>query len=440
MDEYAFHRQPPGGATSPPTGSAAGRAENSPRVEVDADLVLIERLAVEDPVLSALLRTESPEDRPAKVERVLAIGARGLTGMGIGLDVAEIDRRIGVSLDRAGADTRQQVQELLVRAQATMDAALDPHQRDSITSRILADFASVREAFVSGIDPDRADSHTNRFLGRLDGLFGADGPLAKRLDAALDPHSDGSRMGQLNDMFERRFTEIRDLLHHEKGRRVEADAGTRKGLEFEDRLDLTLRALAKPMGALVERTSLQTGELGTAAKVGDYLLVLPDGARIVVEAKNSRSISLLGSDGMLAELDRAMANRGADIAICVSALEAFPAEVGSFGIYGDRILVVDDGDGMLLGAALRWAEAAARAHGNANDFDRAFVDDRIQRIRQLGQLFSANRRSLTEIVGSVERVRTSLDGVRAEMLDLTDDLTRSIRSGSEVVEFRRQAG
>ena len=50
--------------------------------------------------------------------------------------------------------------------------------------------------------------------------------------------------------------------------------------------------------------------------------------------------------------DQAMHNRNADWAICISHDEAFPAEVGSFNVYGNRILVVDPGDGTLTGVAI----------------------------------------------------------------------------------------
>jgi hypothetical protein len=178
--------------------------------------------------------------------------------------------------------------------------------------------------------------------------------------------------------------------------------------------------------------------------VGDYVVQLEDGTRIVVEAKNTRSISLLGADGMLAELDRAMANRDADLAICIAGQDAYPAEVGGFGVYGDRLLIVDDGEGVMVGIALRWARAWARARGaGLEPTDLTAVEERMGRIRQLAQLFSSNKRTLSDISANVDRVRTSLDSMRSDMLEIVDDVSRLLRPALEpgkLVDLERQAG
>jgi hypothetical protein len=74
--------------------------------------------------------------------------------------------------------------------------------------------------------------------------------------------------------------------------------------------------------------------------------------------------------------------------------------------------------------------------------DPALLDDRLQRIRGLAQRFSVNRRTLTEISGSVDKVRDSLEDMRRELLDLVDEATTELHRGAEaeVVEMRRQAG
>ena len=62
--------------------------------------------------------------------------------------------------------------------------------------------------------------------------------------------------------------------------------------------------------------------------------------------------------------------------------------------------------------------------------DRGFLHDRVQRLRQLAQLFTNNRRSLTDIKTSVENVHGSLEQIRSELLFLVDEITNEIdRSG-----------
>jgi hypothetical protein len=137
-----------------------------------------------------------------------------------------------------------------------------------------------------------------------------------------------------------------------------------------------------------------------------------------------------------------MANRGADVAICVSKVEAFPQEVGPFGVYGNRILVVDDGEGTMLAVALRWATLVASGDsGPQGAIDMVLVADRLDRIRQLAQLFKANRRALTGVTGSIEQVRSSLDSMRTDLLELLEDVDRALRGGTTgtVVPIARQA-
>ncbi|MDH5371626.1 MAG: hypothetical protein OEX97_01640, partial [Acidimicrobiia bacterium] len=203
-------------------------------------------------------------------------------------------------------------------------------------------------------------------------------------------------------------------------------------------------AVAGLGGCIIERTSRLAGELSADSLVGDFIVTLSDGARIVVEAKNSARINLAGKDGILDELDRAIVNRAADYSICISAREAFPKEVGPFGVYGHRLLVVDHGDGAMTAVAVRWAIAALVADRETRgEMDHGLVEDRLQRIRQLAQLLSGSRRSLTDITTSVENVRNTLEQFRTELLAVVTDLDREvgrITGPADVVALRPAAG
>ena len=413
------------------------------RVTVDEQRVHIHDLTCEDSTLAGLLARQPAELHSETVRRALAVGARGLVTMGVGLDLGEMDQRVRRSVDEALEEAMRLVQQVVEEARRSLTDSLDPDQRSSIIARASAELTSWREGFLRSVDPASADSHTGRLVRHLEQLLGPGGQLERRLTEALDPHADGSGLAQLAASLDQRLTELRDLVAEQRGARREAERGTAKGVEYEDAVEEALRAAARAMGAVVERTTRTPGALAGDALVGDYVLTLPEGWRVVVEAKNVRSLSLTGGDGILAELDRAMANRQADAAICVSAGEAFPQEVGPFGVYGKRVLVVDDGDGTMLWVALRWTLASLAASGRTTvETDPELVTDRLQRIRQLCQLFSTNRRTLTEIVGSVERVRGSLEQMRSDLLGLVDDLAAELGRGRQgaVVEMRRQAG
>ena len=411
-------------------------------IGVNGDVVTITGLEIEDASLARLVAREPEGQRADLIKRVIETGTRGVLSMGIGIDLGEIDRRVRHTVVESMAEAEAAVQRLFTAARQAIESTFDPDQRQSAMAKTLAEFTAWREGFLDQIDPARAEGHGGRLIERLTELLGPAGPLEERLAEALDPQSDTSALGVLAVSIDRRFTELRDLMVEDRGRRQEAERGTRKGFDFEDELETELRRACRPLGAVVERTSLASGLTSTDSMVGDFVIGLPNGRRVVLEAKHAGSITLTGTDGILAELDRAMANRGADVAICVSKVEAFPQEVGPFGVYGNRILVVDDGEGTMLAVALRWATLVASGDsGPQGAIDMVLVADRLDRIRQLAQLFKANRRALTGVTGSIEQVRSSLDSMRTDLLELLEDVDRALRGGTTgtVVPIARQA-
>lgn len=422
--------------------------EAAPRIRLDGSTVTIDHLACADQVLVALVERTAPEGRAELVEKILGVGARGIVTMGVGLDLSELDHRVRQSVELATDKARREIDQVLDVTRKAVESTLDPDQRTSLVGKALDDLQTWRDEFLGGVDPDRPGSHTERLLGAMRSLLGPGGELEERLAAALDLDASDSAFSRFTSSVDTRLTEIRDMVAEQRGRQAEALRGTAKGIDFEDDLEIHLRnAVAGLSGAVVERTSSSAGSISADSIVGDFVVGLPDGARVVVEAKNTRTLSLTGRQSILEELDRAMANRMADVAVCVSAQEAFPREVGPFGVYGRRLLVVEDGDGTMTWVAMRWAAAMAQAMRGGNrseELDVVAVDDIVQRIRQLGQVFSTNRRTLTDVTESVDRVRSSLDGLRRELLTLVDDLSHEMARGrrpeAEVLDIRREAG
>ena len=56
----------------------------------------------------------------------------------------------------------------------------------------------------------------------------------------------------------------------------------------------------------------------------------------------------------------------------------------------------------------------------------AVVSDRIQRIRTLAERFKTGQRALTEVGKSVDAVRSNLSDMRADLLEIVDDLARQV--------------
>ncbi|HAX82704.1 MAG TPA: hypothetical protein DCY40_09070 [Actinobacteria bacterium] len=409
------------------------RDEPPDGIRVEGDRVSIDGLTVVDPDLASLVAAAAPDSRPDLVRRVLAVGARGLATMGVGVDVAAVDERIRQTLAQLTDEAERRLAAVLEQGRTAMLAHFDPEQRSSVLNQMLGEFTAWREGFLGRIDPEREGSHTTEFLSRLAAVVGPDGSLEQRIAAALDPTADGSALATLVGTIEDRFDDLRDLIVREQGvaagRAEEAGRGTAQGLDFEDALETVLRRWAAAAGGcIVERVGRTGGELGSQATVGDFVVGLPDGFRIAIEAKNQAAIGLGGKEGILAELDRAMANRGAGAAICVSARDAFPAEVGRFAVYGSRVLVVDDGEGLLTAVALQWARAraAAEASGRSHRIDVAVVSDRIATIRRIAENLRSARAGLTEIRKGAETISERLGEMRTEILAQVADVEREL--------------
>ncbi len=413
-------------------------------IRVEGDVVEIREWRVEDSAFAGLLRREPEESRLDLLRTIVDVGTRGVLTMGMGIDLDEIDTRVERSVSQVTSKAEQAVTALLETARTELETTLDPDRRQSVMSRTLREFEAWRKGFLAEVDPDDAEGPIGRLFTGLNDLLADGGPLEARLKEALDPSTDGSAVAVLASQIDKRFGEIRDLISTERGRREERETSTRKGFEFEDELEESLRSISRGLGAVVERTSDIGGLTGAEALVGDFTISLPSGHVIVVEAKHTAAISLTGKEGILEELDRAMANRGAMVGVCVSKNAAFPAEVGSFGVYGNRILVADDGEGTLLQVGLRWAQLLCQADlgRRGETVDTALVFERLERIRQVTQRFSSNRRALTGIAGSVEQVRSSLDAMRNDLLDLIDDIDRAITAtgNAPVVPIALSAG
>jgi len=400
-------------------------------VTSDGQITKIDGLVTEDRALATLLAANDADEWPALVERAVAVGAHGLVTMGldVGLDAVRNEVRREVERVTGLAETR--VGEMLGAAEAAYQQQLDPDIRTSVLSKSLREFHRWQESFFSSMDIDQAGSFGGRLVERLEGLVGSGGVLEQQLAAALDPAADGSALAKLRLEVLAEIRELRDSVHADHGRREEAERGTHKGFEFEDDIEQRARQWAGGIGGcIVERTSTAGGTLGRESLVGDVVVAFPDGSRVVIEAKHTARITLTGPDGILCELDRALSNREADIAICVSAQDAFPDEVGSFGVYGNRILVVDDGTGGLLDVALRVSSMLINARPRDGEtIDRTALLDQLERIHHLGKRFSASKRTLTEAQRSIDLAKEGLDSLRTDLMESAEAAIDEVRAG-----------
>lgn len=402
-------------------------------ISIDESTITIANLVLQDDAVASYLTQFSADRRPDELLRAISLGIHGLAATSMRATVDEMKDEVHRILEAADTAAESLLGRAIADGQSQLAAYLDPEIRSSLTARTVAELEEVHQATLARLDPDRTDSHAGKLVAAITDLLGPEGLLAQRLEAAFDPAAADSGVSRLLDTVERRFQEMRDLMVGEQHRSAEAARGTAKGVEFEDTVEELLRFEARALhGCVVERTGQLGGMLGAQSKVGDFVVALADGTRVAVEAKNTARIGLSGATGILEELDQAMANRNASWAVCVSSRDAYPAEVGSFAAYGNRLLVVDSGDGPLTGVALRWIAAAVRAAATDNDgIDATAAFERLERIRDLAHHFSRSKKVLTTAQTGLDAVRQDLDSLRTQLLDLTDDLGRALRSSPE---------
>lgn len=426
MDRNHFPHQVPDGIDTSATIEPVSPEQET--VSVIGDLVRVRDLEFEDPVVAEILGRQDGADRVRSLVHMLTVGARGMTSMGLGLELSDVDRRVRATVADALDEGRRQIGATLAELQEAVVGSLDPDHRASVVARCLSQLEDFRTGLVATVDPAQAGSHTANLLEEMKSMLGPGGILEQRLRSALDPDADASALSGTLGRLEARLDQLHQLVSEDRGRQAESVRGTAKGFEYEDEVEDRLRLWARGRGATVERTSAAIGAHGQEM-AGDFLVELADGARIVVETKNTATLSLNGSTGILVELRRALDNRRGDAAVCLSRLSAFPSEVGSLGIYGDVVLAVDDGDDdAMLGAALAIAtHKATQASRAASVVDAALVAEKVERVRSLATQLSSSKRALTDISGSVEKVRMGLESIRTDLIEAATDIDLALR-------------
>lgn len=412
-----------GDMAEPATGSdqPAGEAEMAGRITIVGSRVRVDGFEVDDPALAELLLAAPHDQMVSRFEQLVALGAFGMgsvvTSSSLSSTLAEADDRFAATVDQALVALERTTQNALDRMLLAVDASLDPDSRNSVMARAVSELTDAQHRLIGELDLGRVDSTSAQLVAAIGAMVGPSGEMEQLLRQALDPTSGGSGLAEISSRLDERFGELRDLFMRAEGAHQEAAVGTAKGVRYEARVDECLRRIGRNIGGcIVMATGTDAGCLSTSDKTGDFVVQNTPGHTVVVEAKNKSKLALTGKSGILAELDRAMENRQAHVAICVSATDAFPQEVGTFGVYGNRILVVDDGDGVLLEAAVRLAfNTAAVTLSPRATVDAIALAEHIERITQQAARLSGIKRGLTAMKETLDRISGDVGAVQTEL-------------------------
>jgi hypothetical protein len=207
---------------------------------------------------------------------------------------------------------------------------------------------------------------------------------------------------------------------------AEADRGTAKGRTYEEAVFEAVDAIAHGQGDDCDAV----GDVpGVGGKKGDVVVAIdacagPARGRIVFEAKNSQ----LPKKRALAELDEAMAARGADYGIfVVPADDKLPAKTNQLREFnGDKLFVVfDPDDDSRLALEVAYSLARARVlmtKGADGELDTDAVRAEVERAVGAMEDIRRVKQQLTHATSGIEQARSILDamatGVRGHLTEI----------------------
>jgi hypothetical protein len=387
--------------------------DSAASVRVLDDRIVVEQLTIADRDTARVVRERAETGQPPAdtVTKSIEIGARVLEREGTAAEVdyvraefgkhtAELAQKLSKALEGGtdqlaeeiaksfGADrqgtVQHQIKEMLVK--------FSEHQRDSLAKQFSA---------TDGSNP-LADFK----LGVVNAL--------KEGEARRLRESEESR--KRIDTLTREIVELKEREQADRRVAEAEEAGTRKGLGFEERVNDAIGAIAALRGDAASHTGGEQAEGG--GKKGDILVELgaadgPSRGRILFEAKDKK----LSRNDAWRELNEGMAARAASFGVLVVAGEdRVPARCDQLQEYeGNKMIVaVDREDPGGLGIEVAYRLAAARvtmARDSGLEVDAAAVRDIAEEAISTLKQAQAIRSTLTGIKTSSDKARAGLDGL-----------------------------
>jgi hypothetical protein len=352
-----------------------------PHVRVIGDRVAIDGLVVEDECTVRLVRAreEHGDDPAGTVRDAIEIGARVLDREQAGANAefvkAEFEKA-AVELNSQFTDRARQVAEYFNERVEEVFGPENGHlHRELETLFSDGSTASVQNRVRELVQETLARSRED-LMKQFSSADGSN-PLAEfkagiiRTLTAAEERQHETQQRTLRQMaeLEKQLQALR--LEKEKLEEVgaERERGTAKGRTFEEAVAEAVDALALAQGDVAEAV----GDFKEATgKVGDVVVAIdacngPARGRIVIEAKDAR----LSHRNALAELDNAISERSADVALLVvPSDDEVPAKMQQLREYnGDKLVVAFEPDRDPLPLEVAYRLARARALMKRSDVD-----------------------------------------------------------------------
>ncbi len=392
--------------------------------------LFIDNLAVDDETVVRLAgeRERTGGGETARfVTDALVIGARVLDREQAGANADFVRTEFERAARELDAEFVARARDVAQRLEAKVDEAFAPqtgHLQTALARHFSDESAGAVQHRVKAV-LDEVMARSREDLLRQFSSADARNPLAdfKRMSQAMMKDAADRQEAQLREMtaklglLEVELARLRADRERAADVAAVADKGTAKGRTYEESVFEALEALARAQGDDCEAV----GDLpGVGGRKGDVVTAIdgcagPPRGRIVFEAKSSR----LSRPAALAELDEAMATRGADFAVLVVAAEALlPARTHALREFnGDKMFVVydpDEGSRLALEVAYGLARARvlmSRGEGEAVDTDALTAE--VERAQQAMEDVRRIKSQLTNATGAIDEARGILDTMAA---------------------------
>lgn len=270
---------------------------------------------------------------------------------------------------------------------------------------------------------------TNAETIRLLELSGPEGSKARASFArdALDVGAKTlSRTGlemDAREVSDRIVANVSGALGAMEARREESNRSTRRGVHFETALMTEIRRSCASTGDALESTGGRTGRV-RHCKIGDGVLTLSresaaPGERIVIEAKRRKRYPL---DDALKEMEKARANRDADVGLFVFSRDAAPDGADAVARYGNDVVVLWDHEdpstdvflkvGLSLSRALCVRRSAGSRSAERDEELRTILprlESQVQQLDQIETWASTIRNNSEKIMDKVRNTRKKID-------------------------------
>lgn len=392
------------------------------------DRIVIDSLTVNDERAAKVVRERHEAGTPAAetVSKAIEIGARVIDSESTATNVDYVQRVVEERLGRLGDELGETLEDGSAEIAKHISENFDVERSDSVQGHIKQMLVTAaehqrRELTSMLTAEDASNPLVAAQLRTTKAMLEAEDRHRKELAATRESHVKESRalQARVGDLTER----FRQHLERDAGEDLLAEAeeaGTRKGLSFEERVFEAVDAIAGSRGDCASHTGAERAEGG--GKKGDVLVEIgaaagPSSGRIVFEVKDKR----LSKNDAWAELNAAMASRAASFGVLIVAgEERVPAGRQQLHEYeGNKLIVAvdrEEPDSLALSVAYRLA--AARV-GMTRDRDltvdasevRAAAEEAISCLKQA----QAIRSALTGIKTSSDKARIGLDEMVAAL-------------------------